>query len=92
MIESHAAKCALLGTSSSEGWAGKQGIGMANDSSETQFIVASPCMQKVLQLLPRVADSTASVLITGETGTGKELIARAVHSHRTRFRQFKGLN
>jgi DNA-binding NtrC family response regulator len=66
---------------------------MANDSSETQFIVASPCMQKVLQLLPRVAASTASVLITGETGTGKELIARAVHSHSTRRnRQWVAIN
>jgi DNA-binding NtrC family response regulator len=45
---------------------------MEIDSSETEFIVASPCMQKVLLLLPRVAASTASVLITGETGTGKE--------------------
>jgi two-component system nitrogen regulation response regulator GlnG len=66
---------------------------MANDSSETQFIVASPCMQKVLQLLPRVAASTASVLITGETGTGKELIARAVHSHSARRnRQWVAIN
>ncbi len=66
---------------------------MANDSNETQFIVASPCMQKVLQLLPRVAASTASVLITGETGTGKELIARAVHSHSTRRnRQWVAIN
>ncbi len=52
---------------------------MATEISETPFIVASPCMQKVLLLLPRIATSTASVLITGETGTGKELIARAVH-------------
>jgi len=44
---------------------------MVTESSETPFIVASPCMQKVLQLLPRVGASTASVLITGETGTGK---------------------
>jgi len=66
---------------------------MAIDSSETPFIVASPCMQKVLLLLPRVAASTASVLITGETGTGKELIARAVHLHSTRrHRQWVAIN
>jgi len=57
---------------------------MATESSESPFIVASPCMQRVLQLLPRVAASTASVLISGETGTGKELIARAVHLHSPR--------
>jgi DNA-binding NtrC family response regulator len=66
---------------------GKLGTGMATESSETPFIVASLCMQKVLQLLPRVAASTASVLITGETGTGKELIARAVHLHSPRQSQ-----
>jgi DNA-binding NtrC family response regulator len=66
---------------------------MGTDSSETEFIVASPCMQKVLLLLPRVAASTASVLITGETGTGKELIARAIHSHSARRnRQWVAIN
>ncbi|MGA2963285.1 MAG: sigma 54-interacting transcriptional regulator [Candidatus Korobacteraceae bacterium] len=66
---------------------------MATDSSETPFIVASPSMQKVLLLLPRVAASTASVLITGETGTGKELIARAVHLHSPRRgRQWVAIN
>jgi DNA-binding NtrC family response regulator len=66
---------------------------MATDSSETQFIVASPCMQKVLLLLPRVAASTASVLITGETGTGKELIARAVYLNSARRnRQWVDIN
>ena len=66
---------------------------MATESSETPFIVASPCMQKVLQLLPRVGASTASVLITGETGTGKELIARAVHLHSPRRnRQWVAIN
>ena len=36
-------------------------------------------MQEVYAMTHRVAASTASVLLVGETGTGKELIARAIH-------------
>jgi len=50
----------------------------------TQFILASPVMQKFMGLVDRVASHTETVLITGETGSGKELIARTIHesSHR----------
>ncbi|HUD63839.1 MAG TPA: sigma 54-interacting transcriptional regulator [Candidatus Sulfotelmatobacter sp.] len=50
----------------------------------TQFILASPAMHKFMGLVDRVAGQPETVLITGETGTGKELIARTVHeaSHR----------
>jgi PAS domain S-box-containing protein len=50
----------------------------------TQFILASPVMRKFMGLVDRVAGHTETVLITGETGTGKELIARTIHesSHR----------
>jgi len=44
------------------------------------FIGTSQPMQAVYELIQRVGPSKASVLITGETGTGKELAARAVHS------------
>jgi len=53
----------------------------------TDFILASPAMHKFMGLVDRVASHTETVLITGETGTGKELIARTVHessSRRTR--------
>ncbi len=43
------------------------------------IISESPGMSRVLNVAGRVSDSNASVLITGETGTGKELIARSVH-------------
>jgi DNA-binding NtrC family response regulator len=50
----------------------------------TDFILASPLMHRFMRMVDRVAGHTESVLITGETGTGKELIARTIHqsSHR----------
>ncbi len=40
----------------------------------------SPIMQKIFAVLPAVAASSCTVLILGETGTGKELLARTIHS------------
>jgi PAS domain S-box-containing protein len=50
----------------------------------TNLILASPLMHRFMRMVDRVAGHTESVLITGETGTGKELIARTIHlsSHR----------
>ena len=45
-----------------------------------QLIGSSPQMQRVYQLVHRVASLNAAVLVTGESGTGKELIARAIHN------------
>lgn len=42
-------------------------------------VIASPEMKQLLEVVSRIAPTHASVLITGETGTGKELVARAVH-------------
>src|SRR5436305_3152138 len=41
-------------------------------------------MLKILDLVAQVAQSRATILITGETGTGKELIANAIHAHSAR--------
>ena len=43
------------------------------------LIFRSPLMRRRLMMLPKLAANNHSVLITGETGTGKEMIARAVH-------------
>jgi formate hydrogenlyase transcriptional activator len=45
-----------------------------------QIIGSSPALEKVLAQVERVAPTDSTVLILGETGTGKELIAKAVHS------------
>jgi PAS domain S-box-containing protein len=48
------------------------------------MVSRSPAMQKIFALLPQVAASGSPVLIQGETGTGKELLARAIHDMSTR--------
>ncbi len=59
----------------------------------TDFILASPVMHKFMGLVDRVASHTETVLITGETGTGKEMIARTVHeSSERRSRPWVDIN
>lgn len=50
----------------------------------TSIISGSPRMEQVLSIASRAAESNASILITGENGTGKEVLAKAIHyiSHR----------
>ncbi len=51
-----------------------------------RIVGAGPAMQEVYKLIGRVAASEAPVLITGETGTGKELVAETIHLNSTRKR------
>ena len=58
-----------------------------------QIIGNSPALESVLEQVERVAPTDSTVLIQGETGTGKELIARAIHTLSARFgRPFIKLN
>jgi PAS domain S-box-containing protein len=60
---------------------------------DTLFILASPVMHKFMALVDRVAGHAETVLITGETGTGKELIARTIHeSSQRRSRPWVDIN
>jgi len=58
-----------------------------------RIIGSSPALRHVLQLVETVAPSDSTVLLLGETGTGKELIARAIHERsRRKERTFVKLN
>jgi formate hydrogenlyase transcriptional activator len=62
-------------------------------NSYGQVIGKSPALQAVLEQVERVAPTNATVLIQGETGTGKELIAQAIHNTGSRRgRPFVKLN
>jgi transcriptional regulator with PAS, ATPase and Fis domain len=58
-----------------------------------EIVGSSPALQSVLSRVAKVAPADSTVLITGETGTGKELIARAIHKRSGRSsRAFVSLN
>jgi PAS domain S-box-containing protein len=58
-----------------------------------EIVGTSPPLQAVLSRVSKVARSDSTVLITGETGTGKELVARAIHRRSNRAsRAFVGVN
>jgi len=58
-----------------------------------EIVGASPALRAVLTGVAKVAPTDSTVLITGETGTGKELIARAIHKRSPRAsRPFAGVN
>jgi two-component system nitrogen regulation response regulator GlnG len=54
------------------------------DSSPDAIVGRSPAMQTVFKRIAKVAPTAACVLITGESGSGKELVARAIHANSPR--------
>src|SRR5262249_50749032 len=66
----------------------KENIALRDEVDKTsmfeEIVSAAPALQAVLERVVRVAPTDSTVLLTGETGTGKELIARAIHKRSTR--------
>jgi len=58
-----------------------------DDLPETEMIGSSPRMIEIYKTLSKVAPTDATVLIEGETGTGKDLIARMIHANSKRAQQ-----
>ncbi len=57
------------------------------------IVARSPAMRKVIELLQKVADSSSTVMLLGESGSGKELVARAIHYNSPRkSRPFTAVN
>src|SRR5260370_4119252 len=52
---------------------------LQNRYSFHNILSKNPLMHKIFELISNVADTTATVLVEGETGTGKEQVARAIH-------------
>ena len=57
---------------------------LAGQANFSQLIGQSESMQRLFEMIKKVADSRSNVLICGESGTGKELVARAIHYHSSR--------
>jgi transcriptional regulator with PAS, ATPase and Fis domain len=53
---------------------------LTNTNNEVEFIGEAPAIQRLLNILPQIANNMAPILIQGESGTGKEVFASLVHN------------
>jgi DNA-binding NtrC family response regulator len=83
----------LVSISRSQGSPGGLESGDSRPSVEPALVGHSPAIIQVMKTLARVAPSQATVLVVGETGTGKELVARTIHRFSDRAeRRFVAVN
>ncbi|MDM5338562.1 sigma 54-interacting transcriptional regulator [Fictibacillus enclensis] len=61
----------------------------SQSSNESDIILRSPQMKRIYEMAHRIADVDATVLILGETGVGKDVLAKYVHSKSTRSKEGK---
>ena len=88
-IRRQAVENALAAALASRGTATQQ----TDPRNEEEFVAHSERMRETVKLIGRAAASDATVLITGETGSGKEIVARALHQHSARAsRPFVAIN
>lgn len=64
-------------------------IPMLDDDHLGSLYGSSPAMREIFLIIKKIAQTPLSVLIEGETGTGKELVARALHEHSPRSGRFE---
>ncbi len=80
--DTHGAVMGGIGLLSGCGQEGKDSLPTIQKPSKQNFygiISRSPAMQAVFQIIQNAAETTATVLVRGESGSGKELVARAIH-------------
>jgi two-component system nitrogen regulation response regulator GlnG len=75
---------ALIHRALEESGHGEEDIEGLKDAVSQGMLGQAPAMQDVFRAIGRLSQSQATVLITGETGTGKELVAHALHRHSPR--------
>ncbi len=59
-------------------------VGVSSTQETPEMLGQAPAMQDVFRVIGRLSQSNVTVLITGESGSGKELVARALHKHSQR--------
>lgn len=86
LCERDGSRCGLLVIADDLSACKKNHASSSIDFDTIELIGHSPKMQKVFDMIPLLAGTDASVMITGETGTGKDKVAEIIHHHSARAR------